>query len=245
MCIMPYHCSLGCLIQAGNANYLQKALSNQTSNFQIIKEEEGQIRVENVVQLGPLLAIKAGGTCAPEGASRTMVTLDDIRAELGPLRSANNVKACSQCRAQFASSDVPCELLHWIDSRQLLSQPCPMLLQKHGMVHTSPSPHSNGVRMWMNTFQSRDLLPNKAALWQVVMRQHCCSINLPWSSGVHRKSAIALVACHENCSLCRIPLPKGNSSSSSQPAYVDWLYLDDDLRITRGSKGSTFIHTKS
>ncbi|DBA96606.1 TPA: hypothetical protein ACH3X1_015468 [Trebouxia sp. C0004] len=122
------HCLLGCLIQAGNANYLQKALSNQTSNFQVIEEEEGQVRVENIVQLGPLLAIKAGGTCAPEGASRTMVSLDDIRAELGPFR---------------------------------------------------------------------------------------------------------------------IPLPKGNSSSSSQPAYVDWLYLDDDLRITRGSKGSMFIHTKS
>lgn len=114
--------------QAGNANYLQKALSNQTSNFQVIEEKEGQVRVENIVQLGPLLAIKAGGTCAPEGASRTMVSLDDIRAELGPFR---------------------------------------------------------------------------------------------------------------------IPLPKGNSSSSSQPAYVDWLYLDDDLRITRGSKGSMFIHTKS
>ncbi len=94
MCIMLHHCSLECLIQAGNANYLQKALSNQTSNFQVIEEAEGQVRVENIVQLGPLLAIKAGGTCAPEGASRTMVTLDDIRAELGPLRSANNQKAC-------------------------------------------------------------------------------------------------------------------------------------------------------
>ncbi len=97
MCVMLHHCSLGCLIQAGNANYLQKALSNQTSNFQVIEEDEGQVRVENIVQLGPLLAIKAGGTCAPEGASRTMVSLDDIRAELGPFRSANNPKACLQC----------------------------------------------------------------------------------------------------------------------------------------------------
>jgi len=97
MCTTLHHRSSSCLIQAGNANYLQKALSNQTSNFQVIEEEEGQVRVENIVQLGPLLAIKAGGTCAPEGASRTMVTLDDIRAELGPLRSANNQKACWQC----------------------------------------------------------------------------------------------------------------------------------------------------
>lgn len=45
--------------------------------------------------------------------------------------------------------------------------------------------------------------------------------------------------------LCRIPLPRGNSSSDGEPAYVDWLYLDDDLRVTRGSKGSMFVHTKS
>lgn len=122
--IVLHHCSSGCLIQAGNANYLQKVLSNQTSNFQIIEEEEGQVRVEIIVQLGPLLAIKAGGTCAPEGASRTMVSLNDIRAELGPLRSANNPKACLPCRAwfiYFVSSDIPCGLLHWTDSRQLLS----------------------------------------------------------------------------------------------------------------------------
>ena len=46
--------------------------------------------------------------------------------------------------------------------------------------------------------------------------------------------------------VCRIPLPRGNSSSQDgQGAFVDWLYLDDDLRVTRGSKGSLFIHTKS
>lgn len=26
--------------------------------------------------------------------------------------------------------------------------------------------------------------------------------------------------------------------------YVDWLYLDEGLRITRGSKGSLFVHVK-
>lgn len=36
----------------------------------------------------------------------------------------------------------------------------------------------------------------------------------------------------------KLPLPvKGTG-------YVDWLYLDDELRVTRGSKGSLFIHTK-
>ncbi|KAL3132602.1 hypothetical protein ABBQ32_009130 [Trebouxia sp. C0010 RCD-2024] len=114
-------------MQASEANYLQKALSNRASNFQIIEEEDGEARVENVVQLGPLLAIKAGGSCAAEGPTRTVVSLNDIRAEIGPLR---------------------------------------------------------------------------------------------------------------------IPLPRGNRSTDQKPAYVDWLYLDDDLRITRGSKGSLFIHTK-
>jgi hypothetical protein len=26
--------------------------------------------------------------------------------------------------------------------------------------------------------------------------------------------------------------------------YVDWLYLDEGLRVTRGSKGSLFVHAK-
>ena len=76
------------MLQASNANYLQKALANQASNFQVIEKDAGQVRVENIVQLGPLLSIKAGGSCKAEGASRTLVSLDDIRAELGPLRCA-------------------------------------------------------------------------------------------------------------------------------------------------------------
>ena len=74
------------MAQATQANYLQKALSNRAKNFQIIEEEGGEARVENLVQLGPLLAIKAGGTCTPDGPTRTLVSLDDIRAEIGPLR---------------------------------------------------------------------------------------------------------------------------------------------------------------
>jgi hypothetical protein len=30
----------------------------------------------------------------------------------------------------------------------------------------------------------------------------------------------------------------------ASPGYVDWLYLDETVRITRGSKGSVFIHLK-
>lgn len=85
------------VMQAGNANYLQKALANQAGNFQVIEEDAGQVRVENVVQLGPFLAIKAGGSCTPQGANRTLVQLDDIRAELGPFRFAINTVRILHC----------------------------------------------------------------------------------------------------------------------------------------------------
>ena len=26
--------------------------------------------------------------------------------------------------------------------------------------------------------------------------------------------------------------------------YIDWLYLDEGLRVTRGNKGSLFVHTR-
>ncbi len=35
-------------------------------------------------------------------------------------------------------------------------------------------------------------------------------------------------------SICRIPLPFNNV----QPGYIEWLYLDENLRITRGNKVS-------
>lgn len=36
----------------------------------------------------------------------------------------------------------------------------------------------------------------------------------------------------------RVPLPvKGTG-------YVDWLWLDERIRITRGSKGSVFVHVR-
>lgn len=34
------------------------------------------------------------------------------------------------------------------------------------------------------------------------------------------------------------------SRSESERGYVDWLYLDEDMRVTRGSKGSLFIHVR-
>ena len=38
----------------------------------------------------------------------------------------------------------------------------------------------------------------------------------------------------------QLPVPKGDSN----PGFIDWLYLDEDLRVTRGSKGSLFVHRR-
>ncbi|BDA41845.1 probable plastid-lipid-associated protein 12, chloroplasti [Coccomyxa sp. Obi] len=38
----------------------------------------------------------------------------------------------------------------------------------------------------------------------------------------------------------RIPLP----FNAVAPGYIEWLYLDEELRITKGNKGSYFIHTR-
>jgi hypothetical protein len=40
---------------------------------------------------------------------------------------------------------------------------------------------------------------------------------------------------------CRIPLSLRNGTDG----YIDWLYLDEGLRVTRGNKGSYFIHTRA
>ncbi|GAX78326.1 hypothetical protein CEUSTIGMA_g5768.t1 [Chlamydomonas eustigma] len=37
-----------------------------------------------------------------------------------------------------------------------------------------------------------------------------------------------------------VKVPKGDNN----PGFIDWLYLDEDLRITKGSKGSIFVHKR-
>ena len=39
----------------------------------------------------------------------------------------------------------------------------------------------------------------------------------------------------------KIPLTGDNKGAEG---FVDWLYLDDDVRITRGNKGSVFVHVR-
>ncbi len=40
-----------------------------------------------------------------------------------------------------------------------------------------------------------------------------------------------------------MPVPAGIRKGDT-PGFIDWLYLDEDLRISRGSKGSLFIHRR-
>ena len=56
-------------------------------------------------------------------------------------------------------------------------------------------------------------------------------------------SCMLLVAFDDSWMLHRLPfkLPR---NEDRPPGYVDWLYLDDNLRITQGSKGSLFVHTR-
>ncbi len=35
-----------------------------------------------------------------------------------------------------------------------------------------------------------------------------------------------------------------SAEAARTPGYVDWLYLSDTLRITRGNKGSLFVHVR-
>ncbi|KAG2500058.1 hypothetical protein HYH03_002335 [Edaphochlamys debaryana] len=41
----------------------------------------------------------------------------------------------------------------------------------------------------------------------------------------------------------RLPLPAGPPKGTG-PGYIDWLYLDEEMRISRGNKGSLFIHRR-
>jgi hypothetical protein len=38
----------------------------------------------------------------------------------------------------------------------------------------------------------------------------------------------------------RIPIPISRDGAG----YVDWLYVDDRLRISKGNRGSTFVHVR-
>lgn len=47
--------------------------------------------------------------------------------------------------------------------------------------------------------------------------------------------------CLPPCCPCRFALPIKNQA----PGFIDWLYLSKDVRITQGSKGSLFVHTRA
>lgn len=42
----------------------------------------------------------------------------------------------------------------------------------------------------------------------------------------------------------RVPLGSVQRQQTDGGGYIDWLYLDEELRVTRGNKGSLFVHTR-
>lgn len=71
-----------------------------------------------------------------------------------------------------------------------------------------------------------------------LLKQYC-SPPRPCRQGAYRKNAFNSVAlvCPV-VGVCRIPFPIKLFSPSG---YIDTLYLDDDLRISKGDKGSIFV----
>lgn len=41
-----------------------------------------------------------------------------------------------------------------------------------------------------------------------------------------------------------MPLGSVQRQQTDGGGYIDWLYLDETLRVTRGNKGSLFVHTR-
>lgn len=71
-----------CRCQASDANPLQKALANRVGNYQIVEDEAGPGRLQNLVELGPFLRVRAIADCAAAGSSRTSVDITEARVEL-------------------------------------------------------------------------------------------------------------------------------------------------------------------
>jgi hypothetical protein len=75
-------------VQADDANPLQRALANRVANYQIVEDEAGPDRLENLVELSPILRVRATAQCGADGGDRTSVNITDARIELFGARSA-------------------------------------------------------------------------------------------------------------------------------------------------------------
>lgn len=169
--------------QAEDANPLQKALANKVGNYQLLEGEAGPGVLENVVDLGPLLRVRAVASCKADntarGGDRTSVTISSAFVEVYKARQML-LGCCS-----------PCTVLRGC-------------LCATAALYVHPF------------FQIRNDL----------------KLCLACSADIQGSDASALG--------CRIPLPFNNVA----PGFIEWLYLDENLRITRGNKGSYFIHTR-
>lgn len=78
-------------------------------------------------------------------------------------------------------------------------------------------------------------LPVALALQQHHAASHLCPCQLPppYAAPPHPQVVI-------EAGPLRLPLPVKTDTRG----FVEWDYLDGDFRISRGSKGSTFIHVR-
>ena len=64
------------------------------------------------------------------------------------------------------------------------------------------------------------------------------------SSGAERRDAAAAKTRAKTEAKKAGKAAKRTKNKEENVGFVDWLFLDADVRVTRGSKGSLFVHTR-
>lgn len=93
-------------------------------------------------------------------------------------------------------------------------------------------------------FASANILADFGSWWQAEVCACCSSVMVAacnkrtGKQGMYRDTVMPVAMSAATWCLCRIPFPIKTFSPSG---YIDTLYLDDDLRVSKGDKGSIFI----
>ena len=82
--------------------------------------------------------------------------------------------------------------------------------------------------------------------WLIMFDRHALDLGLYSLKGQNPSVLVAsIIAMRDACYPTFPAIQVNKNRKPDDPmGYVDWLYLDNNIRITRGSKGSLFIHTK-
>ena len=78
------------VVQAKDANGLQKALANSVGNYQLVENDAGPGQLQNVVDVAPFLRVRAIAECMPDkkapARDKTLVNITEARIELFGIR---------------------------------------------------------------------------------------------------------------------------------------------------------------